>query len=77
VNDEQAERMLALLTRIADDVSEMHSAFDEFRSYGATNATDLLDGITGPLGYNLGDLHGKLDDIQATLNLIDINTNSA
>ena len=53
------------LVRPTYDLDDIHSGLD-----------DLADKITGPLGYNLGDLHSQAADIASALSMIETNTSA-
>jgi hypothetical protein len=53
------------LVRPTYDLDDIHSRID-----------DLAESITGPLGYNLGDLHKQTADMASTLSMIEINTSA-
>ena len=64
--------IVSVLESILDEIRGLRSDFLEFTGYNTTKMADLATSITGdtgysigdmmgPLGYNLGDLHTKLD----------------
>ncbi len=74
MNDDQADQIIDLLGELLEEMRGMRSEFMEFTGYNTTKMSTLSAEITGPAGSHIGDLHDRLNEIDHTLALIDINT---
>jgi hypothetical protein len=63
MTDNQANQIIDLLAVMAEAMEHLRNDFREFTSYNTMSMTTAVDAITGPIGYSLGDLHSKLDEV--------------
>jgi len=63
MNGVQSDEMLSLLRELVVEVAGLRAEFQEFTGYNAYNVAALQEALTGPLGYHLGDIHEKMNDI--------------
>lgn len=74
MREDQADAMVGLLGDILTELQGLRGDFEKLTSYNTVSLQDAIEGITGPLGYSIGDLHTKLEDVHGVLGLIDVNT---
>lgn len=84
--DELLEQILVEMQGMRQQISEIQQVIPLYRStYDADDMHteivavkdaigDMAERITGPLGYNLGDLHSLSNDMVHQLTLLEINT---
>ena len=60
-------RIVDVLEQILDEIRGLRSDFMEFTSYNVHNIESVVTDLTGPLGYNLGDLNDRLSEITVAI----------
>lgn len=71
MTDEQADRIAGLLEDILEEVRGHRNEFLEFTSYNVYKISDMLESITGPTGYNPGDINERLFEVTAALSSVE------
>lgn len=71
MTDEQADRIAGLLEDILEEVRGHRNEFLEFTGYNVFKISEMLDSITGPTGYNLGDINERLFEVTAALSSVE------
>jgi len=67
------DELIAVMEEIRDLLSEINDKMDNLTSYGTCGLSDVVDaveGVKGPAGYDLTDIHSNLSSIiDSNLNL--------
>ncbi len=71
MSNDQAEEIIALLRDLLEETRTVRSTLDDFTGLGTYKVSDLAEALTGPLGYHLGDVHSKLDDVLTGLSSVE------
>lgn len=58
-----SDQVVAVMSDILEELRGLRSYFDKFTGYNTVNMQDAVDSITGPIGYNMGDLHDRLFEV--------------
>lgn len=71
MTEEQGDQVIGLLQDLLEELREARSAFDAFSGYGVDTMHDTAQAITSPLGYHIGDIHSKLDEVIVSLSSVE------
>lgn len=67
MTEDQGSVVILILRELVEEVTRLRSDFEKFTSYSTVGAQEIIDGITGTLGYNIGDLHDRMNDVTSAL----------
>ena len=70
MRDDQADEVLRMLGDILEEMCGLRSDFLQFTGYNSTKMSDAVDQITGPVGYNLGDLNERLTEVISAIDSV-------
>lgn len=71
MTEQQGDQIIGLLQDLLAELRDARAAFDAFSGYGVDTMHEAVQTITGPLGYNIGDIHSKLDEVVLSLSSVE------
>lgn len=71
MTEDQADTIIGLLGEMLGELRDLRTQFDEFTGYNVHNMETAVKDLTGPTGYNLGDLNERLFEVLSALSSVE------